>query len=85
MSDTAAGVLQLALLVVALGAAYRPLGDYMYRTFTSESDWRAERVVYRLVGVDPRADQRWAVYARSVLVFSAASVLLLYAILRLQA
>ncbi len=56
----------------------------MYRTYTAESDWRAERVVYRLAGIDPRADQRWGVYARSLLMFSAASVLLLYAILRVQ-
>ena len=41
--------------------------------------------MYRLAGVDPRADQRWGVYARSLLVFSAASVLLLYGILRIQA
>ena len=71
--------------MVALGAAYRPLGDFMYRTFTSETDWRAERVVYRLGGIDPRADQRWGVYARRLLVFSAASVFLLYALLRVQA
>ena len=85
MSDTAAGVLQVALLMVALAAAYRPLGDYMYRTFTAESDWRAERVIYRLGGIDPRADQRWGVYARSLLVFSAVSVFLLYGLLRVQA
>ncbi|MGB8020234.1 MAG: potassium-transporting ATPase subunit KdpA [Candidatus Nanopelagicales bacterium] len=85
MRDTTAGVLQLGLLLVALVAAYRPLGDFMYRTYTSQTDWRAERVVYRLGGVDPRADQRWGVYARALLVFSAASVLLLYGILRIQA
>ncbi len=85
MSDTAAGALQILLLVAALAAAYRPLGDYMYRTFTSPTDWRAERVVYGLSGIDPRADQRWGVYARSLLVFSAASVFVLYGLLRLQA
>ena len=85
MSDTAAGVLQVVLLVAALAVVYRPLGDYMYRTFTSEADWRAERVIYRLGGIDPRADQRWGVYARSLLVFSAVSVLLLFGLLRIQA
>ena len=84
MSDTAAGALQIGLVVLLLIAAYRPLGDFMFRTYTAESDWRAERVVYRLAGIDPRADQRWGVYARSLLMFSAASVLLLYAILRVQ-
>ncbi len=85
MSDTVAGVLQIALVMGALVAAYRPLGDFMYRTFTAESDWRAERVIYRLGGIDPRADQRWGVYARSLLVFSAISVVLLYGLLRVQA
>ncbi len=37
----------------------------MYRVLTSEKDLRVERVIYRLAGVDPRADQRWTVYAAS--------------------
>lgn len=61
MSDTMAAVLQVGLLVVALAAAYRPLGDFMCRTYTSQTDWRAERVIYRIGGVDPRSDQRWGV------------------------
>lgn len=85
MSDTSAGVLQFLLLVAALAAAYRPLGDYMVRTFTSPTDLRVETVVYRFSGIDPRADQRWGVYARSLLVFSAVSILVLYGLLRLQA
>ncbi len=85
MSEAAAGALQILLLVAALAAAYRPLGDHMYRVFTSATDWRAERAIYRLSGIDPRADQRWGVYARSLLVFSAASVFVLYGLLRLQA
>ena len=46
---------------------------------------RVERVVYRVIGVDPDADQRWSVYLRSVLAFSLVSIVVLYAILRLQA
>ena len=45
---------------------------------------RVERGVYRLVGVNPDAEQTWGVYARSVLAFSAVSILFLYAFLRLQ-
>ena len=85
MSDTAAGALQIALLVAALAVVYRPLGDHMYRTFTTDTDWRAERLIYRIGGIDPRADQRWGVYARSLLVFSGVSVLLLFGLLRVQA
>ncbi|GAB7005019.1 potassium-transporting ATPase subunit KdpA [Nocardioides sp. AN3] len=85
MSDTAAGLLQVGLLLLALALCYRPLGGYMARLFTSERDLRVERVVYRLVGVDPRADQRWQAYAASLLAFSLVSVVFLYALLRLQA
>ncbi|MGC9671095.1 potassium-transporting ATPase subunit KdpA [Planosporangium sp. 12N6] len=84
MSDTTAGVLFVTSLVVALAVAYRPLGDHLYRTVTSPRHLRAERVVCRLVGVDPDGEQSWTVYARSVLAFSAVSILFLYAFLRLQ-
>jgi K+-transporting ATPase ATPase A chain len=85
MSDTVAALLQIALLVAALAACYRPLGAYMARVYTSEHHTRFERGLYRLMGVDPSADQRWPVYARSLLAFSGVSVLGLYALLRLQA
>ena len=84
MSDTTAGLLQVALLIAALAACYRPLGAYMARTYTSEHDTRVERVLYKVMGVDPKADQRWPVYARSLLAFSAVSVLFLYGLLRFQ-
>jgi potassium-transporting ATPase potassium-binding subunit len=84
MSDTAAGLLQVALLLAVLAACYRPLGAYMARVYTSEHDSRVERALYKVMGVDPKADQRWPVYARSLLAFSAVSLLFLYALLRLQ-
>jgi K+-transporting ATPase ATPase A chain len=65
-------------------ACYRPLGAYMARAYTSEHDTRVERFCYRVMGVDPKGDQRWPVYARSLLAFSAVSVLFLYGLLRLQ-
>jgi len=84
MSDTLAGLLQIALLIAALAACHRPLGAYMARVYTSENDSRVERVIYRAIGVDPKADQRWPVYARALLAFSAVSVLGLYALARVQ-
>ena len=84
MSDTTAGLLQVALLIAALAACYRPLGAYMARTYASEHDTRIERVCYKVMGVDPKADQRWPVYARSMLAFSAVSLLFLYGLLRFQ-
>ncbi|ONH25753.1 potassium-transporting ATPase subunit KdpA [Pseudofrankia asymbiotica] len=84
MSAGWAGVLFVATLVVALRLVYRPFGDYLAHVYTSPRDTRAERVVYRLVGVSPRSEQRWPVYLRSVLAFSAVGVLFLYGFLRLQ-
>ena len=84
MSDTTAGLLQVGLLLAALAACYRPLGAYMARVYTSDHDTRVERVLYRVMGVDPEADQRWPVYARSLLAFSAVCVLGLYALQRFQ-
>lgn len=75
----------LATLVLLLAASYRPLGDYMARTFTSKRDLAVERGFYRLIGVDARAEQSWPVYLRSVLAFSILGVLLLYALQRAQA
>jgi potassium-transporting ATPase potassium-binding subunit len=79
-----AGWIFVSTLVLAVAAVHRPFGDYIYRVVTGTEDSRPERVIYRMVGVDPRAEQTWGVYARSVLAFSAVSLLFLYLFLRLQ-
>ncbi|MFC4069927.1 potassium-transporting ATPase subunit KdpA [Actinoplanes subglobosus] len=78
------GWLFVLTLVAAVAAAYRPFGDHMYRVVTGTRHSLVERGVYRLVGVDAATGQTWGVYARSVLAFSAVSILFLYAFLRLQ-
>ncbi|UWZ34112.1 potassium-transporting ATPase subunit KdpA [Dactylosporangium roseum] len=84
MSPTTAGVLFIASLVLALVVVHRPFGDYMFRAVTSPRHLRAERVLYRAVGVNPDGEQSWGVYARSVLAFSAISILFLYLFQRVQ-
>ena len=84
MSVATAGWLQLGLLIVALGACYVPVGNYMAHIFTTDKHWRVERGIYKLIGVDPAADQKWSVYLRSMLAFSVVSVLFLYGLERLQ-
>ncbi|GHJ56894.1 potassium-transporting ATPase potassium-binding subunit [Nonomuraea sp. TT08I-71] len=84
MTMTTAGVIFALTLVAALVAVHRPFGDHMYRAVSGTRHSRVERVVYRLVGVNPAAEQSWPVYARGVLAFSAVSVLFLYAFQRLQ-
>lgn len=78
MSATTAGVATLALLILALAVVHVPLGDYMYRVYTSEKDTAVERFIYRLIGANPKSEQTWGGYARSVLAFSLVSVLFLF-------
>ncbi len=84
MNSTLAAYLQFLLLVAALAACYVPLGNYIAKIFTDKNHWRIERGIYRLTGVDPDADMRWAVYVRSILAFSLVAVLFVYLIERTQ-
>lgn len=78
MSSAAAAVVFAALLVTALAVAHVPLGDYMYRVYSSETHSRAEQFIYRLIGADPKSEQAWPAYARSVLAFSVVSIVFVY-------
>src|SRR5262245_28810645 len=86
----ASGWLQLAALAAALLVGARVLGAYLARVFGGvplrEDRVFApfERLVYRVLGVTPESEQRWTVYARSLLAFSAVSVLGLYGLQRVQ-
>lgn len=84
MSPVLAGVLQVLALVVALGLAYRPLGDYMAGVYSSPKHMRVEKWIYKAIGADPDTQMRWPAYLRGVLAFSAASVLFLYLLQRIQ-
>lgn len=79
------GVLQGATLLAVLVLLYRPLGDAIARVYTGARDLRVERGIYRLIGVDASSEQTWRAYARSVLAFSLAGLVLLYLLQRLQA
>ena len=78
---TGAAVLTLAVL---LALTHVPLGTWIHRVFTDDQDWRVERLVYRLVGVDPRTEQRWTGYAVSVVAFSVVSVVALFLLIEVQ-
>ena len=75
---TGAAVLALATL---LALAHVPLGTWIHRVFADDEDWRVERLVYRVVGVDPRTEQRWTGYAVSVVAFAVVSVACLFLLL----
>lgn len=84
MSTSVQALLYLGTLAVTLAALHVPLGEWMYRAFTDERDWRLERLVYRAVGVDPRSEQRWQVYALSVVAFGVVSVVFLWLLILAQ-
>jgi potassium-transporting ATPase potassium-binding subunit len=84
MNGTLAGWLQFLFLFAALAICYVPLGNYIAHIFTTDKDWPIERFIFRLLGVKSDTDQKWSTYARSILAFSAVSVLFLYGLERLQ-
>ena len=84
--------LQLVVLVAAAVGAAVPLGRYMARVY-GDRDGGApgdriflpvERGIYRICGVDPEREQRWTVYAYSLIGFSIVSFLVVYALQRFQ-
>ena len=84
MTDGWAAALFIATLIAAWAFAYRFFGDYLFRVVTSDRPNRAERTIHRLVGVKSGSEQNAGAYTRSVLAFSALSLLLLYGLQRLQ-
>ncbi|KXF49706.1 potassium-transporting ATPase subunit A [Rhodococcus sp. SC4] len=75
---------QVAFVLAVLAVAYVPVGDYMARVYESRRHLRVESVLYRLCRINPHTEQTWYGYTGSVLGFSAASVLFLYALQRIQ-
>ncbi|MFD0205334.1 MULTISPECIES: potassium-transporting ATPase subunit KdpA [Saccharothrix] len=84
MSPTAAGLLQVGLLICALAVVHRPLGDYLARVYTGSRHLKVELLVYRLGRVDPGSEQTWSGYAVGVLGFSFVGVVLLHLLQRVQ-
>jgi K+-transporting ATPase ATPase A chain len=87
---TFAGWLTIILFAGVLTALAFPLGSYMSavysgrRVILSPIFTGPERLLYRLLRVDPTREQDWKQYAKSLIVFSLAGWLLLYVILRTQ-
>ena len=84
------GFLQLAIYVLVLLAIIKPLGIFMAKVFSGEKTFMSrvlgpiERLIYRLCRVDASKEQHWTTYTAAMLMFSVASLLLLYALQRLQ-
>jgi len=84
---TTAGWTQIALYGALIALLTKPIGHVIVRVYEGRLTWLApvERLCYRLAGVDPAEDQHWTAYAAGLLLFSLVSMLLTYAVLRLQA
>jgi K+-transporting ATPase ATPase A chain len=88
------GWAQIALFLVLLVAAVKPLGAYMARVYEGEPvilekplGW-LERLIYRACGVSLDAERRemkWTTYAVAMLLFNVAGIVVVYSIQRLQA
>jgi len=87
---TAAAWTQVLVLLGLLAISTPLLGSYMAKVYgggraPGDRVFRpVERAIYRVCGVDEEGEQRWQTYALSLLAFSFASVVVLYAQLRLQ-
>jgi K+-transporting ATPase ATPase A chain len=88
------GWIQLCVFVVCLIAITKPLGIYLMRvldpaqagggTFLDPVLGKFERLIYKILRIDPKAEQSWKTYAVAMLIFSAVSALMIYVILRFQ-
>jgi K+-transporting ATPase ATPase A chain len=86
-------IVQAVVLVALLVIAVPLLGRYMAAVYGVREDGSApgdrffgpiERFIYKVCRIDHKREQRWNVYALSLVAFSIMSVLFLYALLRLQ-
>jgi len=76
----------IVAMVIVLAIAWRFLGAYMVSVYERRTSWLSflERPIYRVIGVDPEAEQSWQRYGASVIVFSGVILLIGYLLLRLQ-
>src|SRR4029079_5010608 len=87
---TTNGWLQILLFFAIILAITKPLGVFMAHVFNREKTFLdpvlrpVERLIYRLTRVNEEREMRWTEYASAMLLFSGVSMLVLYALQRLQ-
>ena len=87
---TVNGWLQILAFCAALVILSPVLGRYMAKVYSGERVFLTplfggfERLLYRCFGVDPKREQDWKSYAKSLLIFSLAGWIILYVVLRSQ-
>ncbi|MGI4829474.1 MAG: potassium-transporting ATPase subunit KdpA [Janthinobacterium lividum] len=84
------GWLQVGLFIAAVLLLAWPMGTYLTavferrRTFLDPVLVPCERLLYRLTGIRPDEEMHWTAYVGSMLAFSAVTLLLTYAIEKIQ-
>ncbi|MGD0212678.1 MAG: potassium-transporting ATPase subunit KdpA [Terriglobales bacterium] len=87
---TTNGWIQIFVFLALILAITKPLGVFMAKVFSRERTFLdpvlrpIERLLYRVTGVDEEHEMRWTEYAFAMLLFSGATMLLLYLIERVQ-
>jgi K+-transporting ATPase ATPase A chain len=87
---TPASLALIAIYVVVLLLLVKPLGTYIANVMEGKPIWplrvgaRLENLIYRLSGIDARAEMGWMRYTIALLVFNAVGALTVYALQRLQ-
>jgi potassium-transporting ATPase potassium-binding subunit len=87
---TTNGWLQFAIYSIILFATVRPVGIYLTRVLEGGRTWLDpvlrpfEHLIYKLCGVEAEKEMNWRQYACAMLGFSAVTMVLTYAVERLQ-
>jgi len=87
---SANGWLQFAFFSIVLLATVRPVGAYLARVLEGERTWLdpilrpIERLIYKLSGVNAAQEMNWREYAFAMLGFSAVTLVITYAMERVQ-
>jgi K+-transporting ATPase ATPase A chain len=87
---TASNWVQFICFIALVAVTAPPLGKYIANVYEGKPSrldrvfGPFERLIYRVCRIDPQREQRWNVYAISLLAFSIVSVLVLYLQQRIQ-
>ena len=86
-----ADALQAGALVTIVALLVKPVGAYLERVFERRQTFLdplllpAERLIHRLIGIDPKSEMDWKRYAVAFTLFGAVNVVIVYFLLRCQA
>jgi potassium-transporting ATPase potassium-binding subunit len=86
-----ANAIQAGLFVIAVALLVKPVGAYLERVFERRRTLLdplllpLERLIYRLMGIDPKSEMDWKGYSLAFGVFGVVNMILLYLALCWQA